>query len=1055
MGRRLTGHFNMIRLSATQSIFQATKRNVLPLWLGVACSAILALGLTGSSVLPASAERAAQTSKAKQIVNNQVIMKLLAAAPDESFLQRHALLDARRLHRGPSAKLTRGGRVRGLDRLYVARTQGELRKTLKALNADPLVAYAEPDYEVRISVVPNDPSFSNLWGLHNTSQTGGTADADIDAPEAWDSATGTTVTVGIIDTGVDYTHEDLAANMWQNPGEIPGNGLDDDGNGYVDDVYGHDFVNNDSDPFDDQGHGTHVAGTIGAVGNNGLGVTGVNWTASIAALKFLSASGGGSTSDAVEAVLYANMMGFRITNNSWGGGGYSQALYDAIDAADADGNIFIAAAGNSGVDTDLFLHYPSSYDLPNIISVAATNHTDALASFSNYGATTVDLGAPGVSIYSTVPTGSCSLCSGTGYSFLNGTSMATPHVAGTAALIMGHDPLLSHGEVKDLLLLLGDPIPSLTGKTVSGKRLNLYNFLDDDSIPPDTVTDLGVTSATHSTMSLLWTAVGDDGLVGQAATYDLRYSTSPIDEASFDSATSAITPVPGPSGSTETATITGLSHSTLYYVALKVLDNVGNSSGLSNVASATTTLATVVFSDDMEGVKLFNWSVSGSDGVGGPALWHKSMRRATSPVTAWYYGLESSGTYNTGATNRGTLTSPLINLGNLTEAVLVFSQFLQTENAPTNTAPFYDSAVVEASSDGGVTWTSLEPSYTSTIVWQNRTVDLSTYDGQFIQIRFRIDTIDELYNDFEGWYIDDVEIYGTAVNPNTPPVADVGGPYAGTEDVPITFDGSASYDPDGDPLTYSWCFDCAVVSLSPQSNGLIISGSEELLSGPIFSHTFTTGGLHSVLLVVNDGSLSSLVSSTSVTVTEVNDPPVADAGPDQIGTLLGTFTFNGLGSSDEEVSITSYSWDFGDGTGTSDTTSVPPPPLPPDNSIVTHQYAAPGTYTTTLTVTDSGGLTASDTTVVTVTADVVVIFSATYKSKDGRLVVQAESSDSPDAVLTVEGYGIMTYNSRRDRYRLIVTGTANPSTVTVTSSYGGSTTVAVSSSGGGGGGGRR
>jgi subtilisin family serine protease len=228
---------------------------------------------------------------------------------------------------------------------------------IAALEDDPRVRYAEPNVKFRISAEPDDPSFGELWGLDNSGQAvnggfAGTPDADVDAPEAWDVTTGSTdVIVGVIDTGVDYSHPDLAANIWVNEGEncagCRSDGVDNDGNGYVDDWRGWDFLNDDNDPFDDNGHGTHVAGTIGAVGDNGSGVVGVNWTVRIIPLKFLGANGSGDASDAVRAVLYATAMGATVTNNSYGGDGYSQAFADAIAAADAQGSLFVAAAGNS------------------------------------------------------------------------------------------------------------------------------------------------------------------------------------------------------------------------------------------------------------------------------------------------------------------------------------------------------------------------------------------------------------------------------------------------------------------------------------------------------------------------------------------------------------------------------------------------------------------------------------------------------------------------------------------------------------------------------------
>ncbi len=284
------------------------------------------------------------------------------------------------------------------------------------LKKDPRVEAVSPNYKRCIlQTFPNDPQFEQLWGLNNMGQTvngiSGTPDVDIDAPEAWNRNTGSnTVVVADIDSGVDYTHEDLQANMWINPGEVPGNGIDDDENGYEDDIYGIDTHNKDSDPMDDNGHGTHTAGILGAVGNNGRGITGVNWDVKIMALKFISGMGWGWDSDAIECIDYVINMKLHhnvnvvAINASWGGYGYDEVLKDAIEAAGEVGIIFVAAAGNEANDNDGALKlYPASYDLPNIIAVAATDQADNLAFFSNYGLVTVDIGAPGVNILSTVP----------------------------------------------------------------------------------------------------------------------------------------------------------------------------------------------------------------------------------------------------------------------------------------------------------------------------------------------------------------------------------------------------------------------------------------------------------------------------------------------------------------------------------------------------------------------------------------------------------------------------------------------------------------------------
>jgi serine protease len=412
--------------------------------------------------------------------------------------------------------------------LLITTTSGEVQKvlvdgasvdaTLAAYKADPNVATAEVDQTVSISLIPNDPSFGSLYGLNNTGQSGGTADDDIDAPEAWDKTTGKmTTVVGIIDTGIDYTHPDLYLNVWINQGEIPstlgvvdtdsdgiitfrdlnnsansgvvsdrnGNGridagdlladsrwadhTDQDGNGYMDDLVGWNFVNNTNNPFDDNSHGTHVAGTIGAIGNNGVGVTGINWQVSIAALKFLDSSGSGSTSNAVLALNYATAKGIKITNNSWGGGGFSQSMFNAISAARNAGAVFVAAAGNSGSNNDTTANYPSNYAVDNVVAVAATDRNDQLASFSSYGANTVDLAAPGVSILSTTPNNT--------YSSYSGTSMATPHVSGAIALVWSQDSSLTYSQVISRILSNVDPVTGLNGKVASGGRLNVNKAL--------------------------------------------------------------------------------------------------------------------------------------------------------------------------------------------------------------------------------------------------------------------------------------------------------------------------------------------------------------------------------------------------------------------------------------------------------------------------------------------------------------------------------------------------------------------------------------------------
>ena len=352
-------------------------------------------------------------------------------------------------------------------------------KTGSAANVN--VASFERDAVDQVKAVPGDPQYSQLWGMNA-----------INAPDAWNISTGSSsVVVAVIDTGVDYTHRDLAANIWTNPGEIAGNGIDDDHNGFVDDVHGYDFVNNDGDPMDDNSHGTHVSGTIAAVGDNGQGVAGVNWSSSIMALKFLDSDGTGYLSDAIRAVNYATMMrtqygvNVRVMNNSWGGGEYSAALESAIRASGDAGILFVAAAGNNATNNDASPQYPANYTPSNVISVAAVDQNDRLASFSCYGPTTVDIAAPGVSIYSTIP--------GNRYAIYSGTSMATPFVSGVAALGWAVDPTAAVAEVRNAILGGADHVAGLSGKVATSGVLNAHTtltLLDDQPSPGPSIGSL-------------------------------------------------------------------------------------------------------------------------------------------------------------------------------------------------------------------------------------------------------------------------------------------------------------------------------------------------------------------------------------------------------------------------------------------------------------------------------------------------------------------------------------------------------------------------------------
>ena len=345
-------------------------------------------------------------------------------------------------------------------------------EAVAAYRSNPDVLYAEPNYVYRVFASPNDTLYPLLWGLNNTGQDGGTPDADVDASEAWDITTGSGENViAVIDTGIDYTHPDLAANLYRNEIECTLNGVDDDGNGYVDDCYGIAASGFPSDPMDDIGHGTHVAGTIGAVGNNGIGVAGVNWSVKLLPCKLFGLEFGvGDVLRCMDYIRDLKDRGVNIlaTSNSWGGSFFSQALLDAIESHRQRGILFVAAAGNEFGNNDENPIYPASYNVPNIISVAATDGHDEKPVFSNVGPRTVHLGAPGVEVVSTVPNA--------GYAAFSGTSMSTPHVSGAAALLKSQDPNRDWKAIKNLILAGGDNVSSMS-ETITGKRLNLYGSM--------------------------------------------------------------------------------------------------------------------------------------------------------------------------------------------------------------------------------------------------------------------------------------------------------------------------------------------------------------------------------------------------------------------------------------------------------------------------------------------------------------------------------------------------------------------------------------------------
>jgi subtilisin family serine protease len=441
---------------------------------GATARAIGATALAACAILPAPASAQQMGAEPAQVV---VRFEVDASAEDRA--------DARD---AVDAELERG--------LELPRTQllelepgAPLDEAAADLEREPGVRWAEPNLRRSSGATVNDPYFGYLWGLRNAGQLvqgrGGTPGVDVRATLAWDIATGGGGPVAVVDSGVDARHPDLAPRIWANPAEIAGNGADDDRNGYVDDTRGWDWVGEDPDPQDENGHGTHVAGTIAGTGNDHVGVVGVAPTASVLPLRVLGADGNGSVADLVDAYAYAAQKGVRVVNLSLSGSSFSRAERDALAAA--PGVLFVAAAGNGGSDgvgddNDAGGAYPCAYDLPNVLCVAAIDRDGGLAAFSNYGRGSVDLAAPGVGVLSDLPVRSGEAQ----YGYASGTSMATPHVAGAAALLAGATAAPSPGALRRALLESVESTPSLAGRVATGGRLNARAALERSGLsePP-------------------------------------------------------------------------------------------------------------------------------------------------------------------------------------------------------------------------------------------------------------------------------------------------------------------------------------------------------------------------------------------------------------------------------------------------------------------------------------------------------------------------------------------------------------------------------------------
>jgi subtilisin family serine protease len=610
---------------------------------------------------------------------------------------------------------------------------GALSLMAKKIRSRPEIEYVEPNWLVHANSTPNDPLYDQLYALNKTpSRTG-----DIFAQEAWTKTTGSQdVLVAVIDSGVDYNHQDLADNYWHNPGETgidsdgkdkSNNGIDDDNNGLIDDWRGWNFVKNNNDPMDDLNHGTHCAGSIGAVGNNGIGAVGVNWNVSIVGLKFLDETGSGTLANAVLAIEYATSVGVHVMSNSWGGDESSETMLAAIRKANDAGILFVVAAGNDSNNNDLGLDYPSSYAVDNIISVAAVDRDGQLASFSNYGPKTVHIAAPGVQILSTFP--------GNQYEELSGTSMATPYVAGAAALIKSRFPQLKAKEIKTRLLGGATPTPGLQGQVVTG-LLNMANSLEDDLTPPTTPQDISVLSATATSLNLEWLSSSDNGRDKSAYGYEVRSSRTPItSEATWESANpAALTLLQRDRLKVQARADIALLNSS-GYLAIRAFDRSGNLSDISSsIAFALERVSTLYTNkgDSLKGI-----SIQGTWGIE-EVLEHGKV-------------LSDSPGGNYGFRTTTSLTLPPFKITK-TDMVLSF-------NAKYDFELGYDFGYVEVSTDQGSSWKQVA-AFNGAQSWTPVSYPLREYlatDDSTVLLRFRITSDPTTSHD--GWYISDISVF--------------------------------------------------------------------------------------------------------------------------------------------------------------------------------------------------------------------------------------------------------------------------------------------------------
>ncbi|PYQ77363.1 MAG: hypothetical protein DMG04_00635, partial [Acidobacteria bacterium] len=824
--------------------------------LGVLACAVLVVKSTAQLMGPASLQ--VDDVDGRQVVAGEVLVKFTHSLASHERLQFEQQTDADR---------NDAVGANGVRRIHSKRLN--TRALLAFLRAHPDVAYVEPNYIVRADVAPpSDPWFDQLWGLLNVGQTvgtPGTPNADIKATLAWDVSTGSTANVvAVIDSGIDYTHSDLAPNIWSAPAPfsvtIAGKTINCPAGSH-----GFNAIVNNCDPMDDFGHGTHVAGTIGAVGNNDIGIAGVNWTTRMIGVKFLDATGVGTVANAVNAIEFAIQAAaatgtnVRILSNSWSAGN-TLSLRDEIVKANANNMLFVASAGNDGTNNDVTPRYPSSYNVPNVIAVAATDNRDLLAPFSNYGPTSVHLAAPGSNILSTTP--------GDLYQYLSGTSMAVPHVSGTAALVLSRCPM-DTATLKSTLLSTVDAIPVLTGKVLTGGRLNA-NAAIRSCIPDFTIvaSPSAQAASAGSTTNYTITITANGGFSGAVALSVTGLPTgatatfTPASVTGSGTSTMTVNTSPSTPRGTFPLTVTGTSGATVHTTQITLSTTI-NTPPVAVADTATTaedtpaTIAVLANDTDADGDLLTVASV-GAPAHGTTAI--NADNTITYAPAVNYNGADSF-TYTISDGHGGNASAAVsITITPVNDPPVAANDTYTTNEDTTLTIPAVSGVLAnDTDVDAGTTLTAVLVTASS-----RGSVVLNPNGGFTYTPGANFNGADSFtYKANDGTLDSNVATVTITVTPvNDPPIASAQA-VTTAEDTAKTITLGAT-DVDGDTLTY------AIVT--PPAHGTL-SGTAPTVT---YTPTANYNGPDTFTFKANDGTVDSNVATVSITVTAVNDAPVAN-----------------------------------------------------------------------------------------------------------------------------------------------------------------------------------